>query len=41
MERVFNYGNAHPFVKDAINDAVISNDFSTLDHKQEGTKWLV
>ncbi len=38
MERVFNFKNGTPFVKDAINDAVISNDFDTLDAQQNGTK---
>jgi len=38
MERVFNYENAQPFVKDSINDAVIGNDFSVLEDKKAGTK---
>jgi len=38
MERVFGYPTDNPFVKDAINDAVIQNDFSTIERKQNGTK---
>ena len=38
MERVFGYQTDEPFVKDAINDAVIENDFSVIERKQNGTK---
>ena len=38
MKRVFGYQTDSLFVKDAINDAVIENDFSTIERKQNGTK---
>lgn len=39
MERIFNTPNGSPFVKDAINNAVIKNDFSIFEEKKEGTKF--
>ena len=38
-QRLFGVPNATPFVKDSINDAVISNDFSLLEGKNDGTKF--
>ncbi len=38
-ERVFGTKNTSPYVKDAINDAIISGDFSFLEGKNEGTKF--
>ncbi len=38
MERVFNGSNDTPFVKDAINDAVVSNNFDLIGQQQSGTK---
>ena len=38
-ERIFGLPNPHPFVKDAINDAVVKQDFSLFEGKTEGTKF--
>lgn len=38
MERIFKTPNASPFVKDAINDAVINQDFKIFEDKEEGSK---
>ncbi len=37
-EKVFGQKNATPFTKDAINNAVVQQDFSLLEDKTEGTK---
>ena len=37
-ERVFGQPNASPYVKDAINDAVVSGNYATLSDRREGTK---
>lgn len=39
QSRVFNRPNPSPFVKDAINDAVVGNDYSVLEAKMTGTKF--
>ncbi|NCP84791.1 MAG: glucosidase [Bacteroidetes bacterium] len=36
--RLFGVPNAQAFVKDAINDAIINQDFSLFDDKTDGTK---
>lgn len=38
-ERIFGLPNPHPYVKDAINDAVVNQDFSLLEGKTDGTKF--
>ncbi|MBW6480231.1 MAG: hypothetical protein K0B37_12460 [Bacteroidales bacterium] len=38
-ERIFDFPNKTPFVKDTINDAVVSRDFDLFDGKDEGTKF--
>ena len=38
-ERVFATPNDSPFVKDAINDAILSQKFEPLENKKEGTKF--
>jgi len=38
-ERLFGQPNKSPFVKDSFHHAVINNDYSILDGKQEGTKF--
>ncbi len=38
-ERIFGRPNLTPFVKDAINDAVISQQFDLFENKNEGTKF--
>lgn len=38
-ERIFGLPNALPFVKDAINDAVVKQDFGLFEDKTEGTKF--
>ena len=38
-ERLFNYPNKQPFVKDSINDAVINNDFQFFNNYNAGTKF--
>ncbi|MCB0631103.1 MAG: glucosidase, partial [Lewinella sp.] len=37
-ERIFNRPNISPFVKDAINDAVVNGNFDLFAHNDEGTK---
>lgn len=37
--RIFGTSNAHPYVKDAINDAVISGDYTVFDNHNKGTKF--
>ena len=37
-EKIYNYPNSTPFVKDVFHDAVIQNDFSLFDNKTNGTK---
>ncbi|MEM6767211.1 MAG: glucosidase, partial [Bacteroidota bacterium] len=37
-ERLFDEENEHPYVKDAFHTAIIQNEFSLLDKKQEGSK---
>lgn len=39
MERVFGVENNIPYVKDAINDAVISGDYSLFENHTQGTKF--
>ncbi len=39
MERVFGVKNEHPYVKDAINDAVINDEFCIFDDQKSGTKF--
>ncbi len=39
VERLFNLPVQSPFVKDAINDAVVKQDFSLLEGLAEGTKF--
>ncbi|GMN05808.1 glucosidase [Croceitalea sp. MTPC5] len=38
-ERIFNFGNDHPFKKDLFHDAVINNDYSLAEKNKEGTKF--
>ncbi|MEM9849906.1 MAG: glucosidase, partial [Bacteroidota bacterium] len=38
-ERLFNTKNASPFVKDAINDAVVQQDYELVERRSEGTKF--
>ncbi|PIQ29949.1 MAG: glucosidase [Bacteroidetes bacterium CG18_big_fil_WC_8_21_14_2_50_41_14] len=38
-ERIFGLPNAHPFVKDAINDAVVNHKFDLFEGKTNGTKF--
>ncbi|HFA50683.1 MAG TPA: glucosidase [Bacteroidetes bacterium] len=38
-QRLYDYPNESPVVKDSINDAVISNDFSEVEGRGEGTKF--
>jgi hypothetical protein len=38
-ERIFGLPNAHPFVKDAINDAVVNRNFDLFEGKTDGTKF--
>jgi len=38
-ERLYGIPNEHPFVKDAINDAIVSRDFDLFKNKNEGTKF--
>ncbi len=37
-ERIFGLENSSPFVKDSINDAVVSANFDLVESKKEGTK---
>ncbi len=37
-QRIFGTPNASAYVKDSINDAVVSGDFSSLENKNDGTK---
>ncbi|MBW6498591.1 MAG: hypothetical protein K0B09_09400 [Bacteroidales bacterium] len=37
-EKILGIPNTHPFVKDAINDAVVNRDFDLFEGKTEGTK---
>ena len=39
MERVFNTPNRSPYVKDAINDAIVNNDYQWVTKKHSGTKF--
>ncbi len=39
MERIFGIKNETPFVKDAINDAVLTGDYGLLEYKRSGTKF--
>ena len=39
MERTFGATNGNPYVKDAINDAVVNDDFSLFDNHETGTKF--
>ncbi|MEM6320341.1 MAG: glucosidase [Bacteroidota bacterium] len=39
MERVFGAVNGSPYVKDTINDAVVSGDFSLFENHTKGTKF--
>ena len=39
MARVFGVTNEHPYVKDAINDAVISGNYSLFENHKSGTKF--
>ena len=39
MERIFKTPNGSPFVKDAINDAVVKEDYSLFEGKTEGSKF--
>lgn len=38
-ERLFGQPNAHPFVKDAFHTAVVSQDYSWIEQRREGTKF--
>lgn len=38
MERIFHTPNATPYIKDAINDAVVKNDFKIFENHNFGTK---
>jgi len=38
-QRIFGQPNQSPFVKDAINDAVVSENFSLLESRKNGTKF--
>ncbi len=38
-ERIFGLPNAHPFVKDAINNAVVNRNFDLFEDKTDGTKF--
>jgi len=38
-QRIFGTPNASPFVKDSINDAAVSGDFSLLENETRGTKF--
>ncbi|GET24390.1 glucosidase [Prolixibacter sp. NT017] len=38
-KRIFGLTNAHPFVKDAINDAVVNRNFDLFEGKTNGTKF--
>jgi len=39
MERIFGTENSSPFVKDLINDTVVSGDYTVIDKKSSGTKF--
>jgi len=39
MARVFGAKNEHPYVKDAINDAVISGNYKLFENHEKGTKF--
>src|SRR5690606_247228 len=39
MEKIYAQENDHPYKKDLFHDAVINNDFSIAEKKQEGTKF--
>jgi len=39
MERTFGALNGSPYVKDAINDAVVKDDFGLFDNHEKGTKF--
>ncbi|HUH48004.1 MAG TPA: hypothetical protein VLZ54_12670, partial [Arenibacter sp.] len=39
MEKIYARENDHPYKKDLFHDAVINNDFSITDKRQEGTKF--
>lgn len=39
MERIFNTPNGSPFLKDSINDAVVSDNYEILEGKKEGSKF--
>ncbi len=38
-ERIFHFGNDHPFKKDLFHDAVINDDYSLAEKNKEGTKF--
>lgn len=38
-ERLYDFPNVQPYVKDAFHKAVIENDFAWLNEKKEGTKF--
>ena len=39
MKKIYSKDNDHPYKKDLFHNAVINNDFSITDKKQEGTKF--
>src|SRR5690606_31529553 len=39
MEKIYAQENDHPYKKDLFHDAVINNDFSITDKRQQGTKF--
>ncbi len=39
MQRIFGIENESPYVKDAINDAVVSSDYSLFENHEAGTKF--
>lgn len=38
-QRLFGLPNSQPYVKDAINDAIVKQDFALFENKTEGTKF--
>lgn len=39
MERIFNTPNGSPFLKDSINDAVVSDNYEIFEGRKEGSKF--